>query len=61
MPKKTKKKPKQRKKRITKSTVLDAVNRMDELACQIVEANDDGSANKLRKDYNMVFDYITKH
>lgn len=41
--------------------VLDAVNRMDELACQIVEANDDESANQLRKDYNMVFDYITKH
>jgi hypothetical protein len=38
--------------------LLDALNRMDELACQLVQDNDNGEAEQLEKDYNMLFDFI---
>jgi hypothetical protein len=41
-----------------RNKVLDALNRIDELACYAVQDNDNGEAEQLEKDYNMVFDFI---
>lgn len=38
--------------------LIDALNRIDELACISAEDNDNGEAEQLEKDYNMVFDFI---
>jgi len=39
-----------------KNEVIDALNRIDELACKSVQPD---KAEKLRDDYNLVFNFIT--
>lgn len=41
-----------------KTTALEALNRIDELASIAVQDNDNGEADTLAKDYQTVFDYI---
>lgn len=41
-----------------KNELLDALNRIDELASITAEDNDNGEAEQLEKDYNMIFDFI---
>jgi hypothetical protein len=65
MPKDIKKKSKPKPNK-EKQKVLDALNRIDELACAYTTDNNMidelgiGEAELLEKDYNLVFDYITK-
>lgn len=50
-----------------KEKVIDALNRIDELACAYASNNNEvdetgkGEADQLAEDYNLVFDYITKN
>jgi len=39
--------------------VINALNRIDELASGMTADNDYGEAEQLEKDYNVVFDYLT--
>lgn len=41
-----------------KEEVIEALNRIDELASKSAEDNDNGEAEQLEKDYNLVFDFI---
>ena len=40
--------------------ILDAFNKIDELASEATRDNDPGEAEQLEKDYNLVFDFINK-
>lgn len=40
--------------------LLDALNRIDEFACYATEDNDNGEAQQLAKDYNLLFNFISK-
>lgn len=42
----------------TKKKALNALNRIDEFASEAVRDNDNGEAQKLEKDYNLVFNFI---
>jgi len=41
-----------------KDRLIDALNRIDELACISAESNDISEAEQLEKDYNLLFDYL---
>ncbi len=42
----------------TKQSLLEALNRIDELASEAVRDNNNGEAEELEKDYNTVFDFL---
>lgn len=49
----------------TQSVIIDALNRIDELACAYTTNNEEiregwGEAEQLELDYNLVFDFIQK-
>jgi len=50
-------------KRYNKQRLLDALNRIDEFACMYdgLCDNDNGEAQQLQKDYNLVFNFINEH
>jgi hypothetical protein len=41
-----------------KNQALEALNRIDELASQVVIDNNNGEAEKLQKDYEVLFNFI---
>jgi hypothetical protein len=45
---------------MTKSKLLEALNRIDELACAIAD-QENGEAQQLKDDYNLIFNFIEKH
>lgn len=45
----------------TYDKMMDALNRIDELASISAQDNEEGEAEQLQKDYNLVADFIGKH
>lgn len=43
----------------SKRKLLNALNRMDEFASEAVRDNDNGEAERLERDYNMLHDFIS--
>jgi ssDNA-binding Zn-finger/Zn-ribbon topoisomerase 1 len=43
-----------------KNKLIDALNRMDELASIATQDNDNGEAEQLEKDYNLLFNFISE-
>lgn len=43
-----------------KTDLLEALNRIDNLACYAVEEGNEEEANQLRDDYNLLFNFINE-
>ena len=43
----------------SKQKLLNALNRMDEFASEATRDNDNGEAQRLEKDYNLLFNFIS--
>lgn len=52
-------KEKTKKRILSRDILLDALNRMDEFASEATRDNDNGEAEQLEEDYNMLHDFIS--
>lgn len=44
---------------LSRDALIEALNRMDEFASEATQDNDNGEAEQLEKDYNLLFEFIS--